>query len=103
MQRIAFSYTRFSTLQQEQGDSERRQIESARAAEHGYVLDESIAKYSDDVLLKMIEIFPEKFRRARLEGGHEGVALVELMGASRIPLGQLPEGSVRQTTRLDSR
>ena len=30
MQRIAFSYTRFSTLAQEQGDSERRQIESAR-------------------------------------------------------------------------
>jgi hypothetical protein len=45
MLRIAFSYTRFSTLQQEQGDSERRQIESARqyATEHGYVLDESIA------------------------------------------------------------
>jgi DNA invertase Pin-like site-specific DNA recombinase len=45
VQRIAFSYTRFSTLAQEQGDSECRQIESARryAAELGYILDESIA------------------------------------------------------------
>ena len=45
MQRVAFSYTRFSTLAQEQGDSECRQIEAARryAAEHGYILDESIA------------------------------------------------------------
>jgi len=41
---MAFSYTRFSTLKQEQGDSGRRQIESARkyAAERGYILDESI-------------------------------------------------------------
>jgi DNA invertase Pin-like site-specific DNA recombinase len=45
VQRLAFSYTRFSTLAQEQGDSERRQIESARryAGELGYILDESIA------------------------------------------------------------
>jgi hypothetical protein len=45
LQRRAYSYTRFSTLKQEQGDSERRQIESARlyAAERGYPLDESIA------------------------------------------------------------
>jgi len=44
MQCTAFSYTRFSTLKQEQGDSGRRQIESARkyAAERGYILDESI-------------------------------------------------------------
>jgi DNA invertase Pin-like site-specific DNA recombinase len=41
---MALSYTRFSTLKQEQGDSGRRQIESARkyAAERGYILDESI-------------------------------------------------------------
>jgi DNA invertase Pin-like site-specific DNA recombinase len=41
---MAFNYTRFSTLKQEQGDSGRRQIESARkyAAERGYILDESI-------------------------------------------------------------
>ena len=44
MRRIAFSYTRFSTLKQEQGDSERRQIESGRqyATNYGYTLDESI-------------------------------------------------------------
>jgi DNA invertase Pin-like site-specific DNA recombinase len=44
MQCMAFSYTRFSTLKQEQGDSGRRQIESARkyAAERGYILDESM-------------------------------------------------------------
>jgi DNA invertase Pin-like site-specific DNA recombinase len=44
MQCTAFSYTRFSTLKQKQGDSGRRQIESARkyAAERGYILDESI-------------------------------------------------------------
>ena len=44
MQCTAFSYTRFSTLKQEQGDSGRRQIESARkyAAERSYILDESI-------------------------------------------------------------
>ena len=44
MQCTAFSYTRFSTLKQKQGDSGRRQIESARkyAAERGYILDESM-------------------------------------------------------------
>jgi hypothetical protein len=42
---IASSYARFSTLEQERGDSERRQMDMARAyvAEHpGVVLDESI-------------------------------------------------------------
>ena len=42
MQCTAFSYTRFSPLKQKQGDSGRRQIESARkyAGERGYILDE---------------------------------------------------------------
>ena len=41
---IAYSYARFSTSEQERGDSERRQIEDTRkyAEEHGYTLDESI-------------------------------------------------------------
>ena len=41
---IAYSYARFSTPEQERGDSERRQIEAARqyAEQHGFVLDESI-------------------------------------------------------------
>ena len=41
---IAYSYARFSTPEQERGDSERRQIEDTRkyAEEHGYMLDESI-------------------------------------------------------------
>ena len=40
----AYSYARFSTPEQERGDSERRQIEAARvyAEQHGFVLDESI-------------------------------------------------------------
>jgi DNA invertase Pin-like site-specific DNA recombinase len=44
MQRLAFSYARFSSIEQERGDSERRQIESARryAADNGFVLDKSI-------------------------------------------------------------
>jgi DNA invertase Pin-like site-specific DNA recombinase len=44
VQRIAYSYTRFSTPRQEEGDSERRQIEAARqyAAENGFILDQSI-------------------------------------------------------------
>ena len=41
---IAYSYARFSTPEQERGDSERRQIEAARqyAEQNGFVLDESI-------------------------------------------------------------
>ncbi|MDX6463258.1 MAG: hypothetical protein QOE55_6955, partial [Acidobacteriaceae bacterium] len=41
---IAYSYARFSTPEQDRGDSERRQIEAARqyAEQHGFVLDESI-------------------------------------------------------------
>src|ERR1700719_681554 len=41
---IAYSYARFSTPQQERGDSERRQIEAARqyAEQHRFILDESV-------------------------------------------------------------
>jgi DNA invertase Pin-like site-specific DNA recombinase len=41
---IAYSYARFSTAEQERGDSERRQIDAARqyAELQGFVLDESI-------------------------------------------------------------
>ena len=44
VQRTAYSYARFSTLQQEEGDSERRQIDDARAyaTANGFALDESI-------------------------------------------------------------
>jgi DNA invertase Pin-like site-specific DNA recombinase len=41
---IAYSYARFSTPEQERGDSERRQIDAARhyAEQQGFDLDESV-------------------------------------------------------------
>jgi Predicted nucleotide-binding protein containing TIR-like domain len=35
------------------------------------------AKYSDDLLLQMIDRYPEKFRRTTLEGNRKGVGIVE--------------------------
>lgn len=44
MPKTAFSYARFSSIEQERGDSERRQVEAARkyAKDNGYNLNESI-------------------------------------------------------------
>ena len=44
MPTVAYSYARFSSVAQSDGDSERRQLEDARhyAAEKGFTLDESL-------------------------------------------------------------
>lgn len=80
MQRVAFSYTRFSTLAQEQGDSECRQIESARryTAERGYILDESIA----------VDRVKSAFSGKNISEG----ALGEFI--KRIEARQIPKGSI---------
>jgi hypothetical protein len=82
VQRVAFSYTRFSTLAQEQGDSECRQIESARryAAEHGYILDESIA----------VDRGKSAFTGKNISEGALG-EFIKRIEAQQIPKGSIPK------------
>lgn len=66
MSATAYSYIRFSTAEQQKGDSLRRQLESSQkyASEHGLVLDEQ---------LNMRDLGVSAFRGANIERGNLGV------------------------------
>ena len=80
VQRIVYSYTRFSTPRQEEGDSERRQIEAARqyAAENAFILDESIG----------VDRGKSAWTGANIADGALGAFI------KRIEAHQIPKGSV---------
>lgn len=84
----AYSYTRFSTPEQAQGDSARRQIDLAKryAAKHGLELDESL-RLSDDGV--------SGFRGANVRKGALGHFL------SAIYAGEVAEGSYLLVESLD--